>query len=274
MMATMGRSARTVVGAMQSKNAVRARSTSAATAATSASVQPPPAPMWRDNRVRPPPQMSNLAAGERCTSVFIRNAITQLKTPEAVNQTEMVLKALKAVDCPNRTSGPELCRPVHFLTELLHATSQKANLTDLYTPRDFRETRLVNVAKADCFVFVYDERALSVSGGVELGYWLAQKEAARERVYADGFASMQNSHAVVVLMNGMSTTLLKQLPDTTYIWLDADEEGGNEKGGGPDVADFPGLVRVPSHDELTVTFAEVLADLESANAASHQPIAS
>ena len=105
---------------------------------------------------------------------------------------------------------------------------------------------------------MYDEHALSVSGGVELGYWLAKLEA-------EPHGGM---HTLVVLMNTMTTTLLKMLPDTTYILLDdvRDLDDQITLGSAPtgirDATHFPNIVTVRSVEELSAAFADVLREME------------
>ena len=105
---------------------------------------------------------------------------------------------------------------------------------------------------------MYDEHALSVSGGVELGYWLAKLESEPHG----------GAHTLVLLMNTMSTTLLKMLPDTTYILLDdaRDPDDQVNPDGAPagigDAKDFPNLVTVRSVDQLSLAFADVLRTME------------
>jgi len=111
------------------------------------------------------------------------------------------------------------------------------------------------VHESDIFVFLYDEEALSVSGGFELGYWMALQELTARRV-----------HTVVVLMNTMSTTLLKMLPNTTYIHLNEDNPLSLSADDLHDSeTNFPGMVRVSSLAELTKTFSNILVDHHNHN---------
>ena len=104
---------------------------------------------------------------------------------------------------------------------------------------------------------MYDEHALSVSGGVELGYWLAKLENEPHG----------GAHTLVLLMNTMSTTLLKMLPDTTYILLDdacdPNDQVNPDHAPGVNAKDFPNLITVRSIDELSGAFADVLCAMEA-----------
>lgn len=162
-------------------------------------------------------------------NIFIRNAITQLKTLEEIEKTSKVIDYLKSVKKVNN------CDPI-FLTNMINSTEQEKNIKNEYTPEEFRNNRLDLVSKADLFVFVYDEKALSVSGGVELGYWLNLNK--------------ERKHTVVILMNYMTTTLVKMLPDTTYIQIDNSFE--------LDENHFPNLIKLKDPSELTQTFEKIL----------------
>lgn len=167
-------------------------------------------------------------------NIFIRNAITQLKTKEEIAKTEEVVNSLKSIT-------PNNYNPI-FLTNILNANTQKENIETQYTPKEFRNDRLNLVSKSDVFVFIYDENALSVSGGVELGYWIANNEM-----------QPKNTHTVIILMNNMSTTLLKMLPNTTYIQIN-DSYNLNE-------LHYPNLIKLSSISELPDTFKNILSKL-------------
>lgn len=177
-------------------------------------------------------------------NIFIRNAITQLKSSDRVARTEAVVNAIKAA--PSDLLG----RTPVYVTEMLDATRQREAVATRYTPAQFRQDRLSKLSSSEVFVFIYDEDALSVSGGVELGHWLAKQEAGPPGA----------THTVVVLMNTMSTTLVKMLPESTYIHLDDDAEGTEKLG---DSAHFPNLIRVGSTDELSAAFGDVLRRREA-----------
>ena len=167
-------------------------------------------------------------------NIFIRNAITQLKTKEEIEKTEEVVNSLKSITTNNYN-------PV-FLTNILNANTQKENIASQYTPKEFRNERLDLVANSDVFVFIYDENALSVSGGVELGYWIANNQ------------KDTHTHTVIILMNNMSTTLLKMLPNTTYIQV-------NKYSHNLDESHYPNLIKLSSVSELPDTFTTILNKL-------------
>ena len=171
-------------------------------------------------------------------NIFIRNAITQLKTKEEIEKTEEVVNSLKSITTNNYN-------PV-FLTNILNANTQKENIASQYTPKEFRNNRLDLVSNSDVFVFIYDENALSVSGGVELGYWIANNEYANQKD--------THTHTVIILMNNMSTTLLKMLPNTTYIQV-------NKSSHDLDESHYPNLIKLSSVSELPDTFNQILLKL-------------
>ena len=171
-------------------------------------------------------------------NIFIRNAITQLKTKEEIEKTEEVVNSLKSITTNNYN-------PV-FLTNILNANTQKENIASQYTPKEFRNNRLDLVSNSDVFVFIYDENALSVSGGVELGYWIANNEYANQKD--------THTHTVIILMNNMSTTLLKMLPNTTYIQV-------NKYSHNLDESHYPNLIKLSSVSELPDTFTTILNKL-------------
>jgi hypothetical protein len=116
---------------------------------------------------------------------------------------------------------------------------KKKNIQIEYTPEQFRNNRLGLVSESDIFIFLYDETALYVSGSLELGYSIAQNELTNK-----------NTNNVVILMNTMSTTLLKMLPNTTYIQIDDSYDLNEEH--------FPDLIKLSSLDELPNTFKDIL----------------
>ena len=170
-------------------------------------------------------------------NIFIRNSITQLKTKEEIEKTEAVVNSLKSIT-------PNNYNPV-FLTNILNANTQKENIASQYTPKEFRNDRLDLVSNSDVFVFIYDENALSVSGGVELGYWIANNEYANQKD--------THTHTVIILMNNMSTTLLKMLPNTAYIHLGTHQV--------LDELHYPNLIKLSSITELPDTFTTILNKL-------------
>ena len=120
-----------------------------------------------------------------------------------------------------------------------------------------RTPRLSLLSRSDLFVFVYDEQTSSVSDGVELGYWLAKLENEPHG----------GAHTLVLLTNTTSTTLLKMLPETTYILLDdastPDDQVNPDHAQAVNVKDFPNLITVRSLDELSGAFADVLRAMEA-----------
>ena len=191
------------------------------------------------NTAKTIPKYLNKSIISRCLhnksniNIFIRNAITQLKTEEEINKTENVINSIKQITQLNLHTK----KPI-FLNNTLNANTQNKNIDIKYTPKAFRKERLDMVSKADIFVFLYDQNALSVSGGVELGYWLHNE------------IENKNKHTVVILMNTIETTLLKMLPNTTYIQLDDSNK--------LDVKHFPNLIKINNLDELPIVFKNLI----------------
>ena len=72
-----------------------------------------------------------------------------------------------------------------------------------------------------------------------MGYSIAQNELTNK-----------NTNNVVILMNTMSTTLLKMLPNTTYIQIDDSYDLNEEH--------FPDLIKLSSLDELPNKFKNII----------------
>jgi len=180
--------------------------------------------LYRNLSVRP----------KKNVNIFIRNAITQLKTDSEIKKTETVIDTLKNINS-------DKYNPI-FLTNVLNAHTQKDNIKKEYTPKEFRDARLDLVSRSDIFVFIYDENSLSVSGGFELGYWFNKNK------------NDYNKYTVIILMNTMSTSLVKMLPNTTYIQLDNRYTLDNNH--------FPNLIKLPSLEQLPNTFMNILNKYE------------
>ena len=171
-------------------------------------------------------------------NIFIRHPITQYKSELGKHIVSNVVENIHNVQFDNDLN----VNPIFLNRDDFEETEKNYD--------KLRNDRFLKINSTDVFVFIYDDNALSVSGGMELGYWLAKQEE-----YS--FYNDNNYHTVIILLNTMTTRLLKRLPNTTYIQLNSDMNYLDDK-----ETNFPNLIQPHMYKDLTHEFTKILNKID------------